>query len=287
MTVSNKPEVHVRIPSGFTREHERALTVFLNDDRRLDTPMRQKLFEAIELLGEAELKVNTSSYTFAQIYEQYIDRSFADTYIEQLLTLVDIAAQGPALSARFAKQIAAVLQQANFLTRESPQSYLLFAYCVYWWQSFARGYGFEVEIMRDLRASGLDFTMHDIRDRSERYSPADLIVLGLLGDIKTSIYFLQTQSAGPLTNDFYITRLYDKGYVRTLVVFQNPHAWQKIKGGQTAIGHLHNILDLLPQPVQLEQAESKLIVVVYEDWKERVRRTQADERGHDDRALTD
>ena len=78
--------------------------------------------------------------------------------------------QSPALTAGFAGQIAPVLEQAGVLAQDVPQSYLLFAYCVYWWQSFARGYAFEVEIMRDLKISQVDFKMHDLLSRGERYS---------------------------------------------------------------------------------------------------------------------
>ena len=75
------------------------------------------------------------------------------------------------------------------LRRDVPYSILLQGYCLYWWQSFARGYAFEVYIMQDLTADGIQFQMHDVRNWVERYSPADLVVLDLLGDIKTSIYF--------------------------------------------------------------------------------------------------
>lgn len=113
-----------------------------------------------------------------------------------------------------------------------------------------------------------------ISSRSERYSQADLIVLDLLGDIKTSTYFLQESSNSPLANDFYITRLYEKGYTRTLVVFQKPNAWRKMGGRATVAGKLENVLDLLPQPVKLDQAENILIVVEYVTWKSLVQRVQ-------------
>jgi hypothetical protein len=101
----------------------------------------------------------------------------------------------------------------------------------------------------------------DLRNRLERLSPADLMVLGLWGDIKTSTYFLQWPSETQLPNDFYITRLYEKGRERTLVVFQKPPAW-KLIGGKTAVpGTLADILNLLPTPVQLEQRGIMLIVV--------------------------
>ena len=205
--MSGATKLEIVLPDIFTQEHERVLTIYLSDDRRLDTSSRQMLFEAINLLSQAEAKSDISSSTFRQIYDKYVDQSFADSYFEKLLALTDVSTQSPALTAEFARQIAPQLEQASLLVQDVPQSYLLFAYCVYWWQSFARGYAFEVEIMRDLEASQVDFTMHDLLSSGERYSPADLIVLDLLGDIKTSTYFLQLQPSGPLANDFYITRL--------------------------------------------------------------------------------
>lgn len=148
---------------------------------------------------------------------------------------------------------------------------------IYWWQSFSRGYTFELFIMRDLLAGGIEFQMHDIRQPAERYSPADLIVLALLGDIKTSIYFLQEPSANKLPNDFYITRLYEKGRKRTLVVFQKPAAWEVIEGGVTEPGTLGTILELLPTPIEIERRGIMLIVVEYETWKQMVRQKQSGE----------
>ncbi|MEM7532226.1 MAG: hypothetical protein AAF639_08620 [Chloroflexota bacterium] len=110
----------------------------------------------------------------------------------------DVSTQSPALTAQFARQIAPTLERLGLLVKGLSQSYFLMAYCVYWWQSFARGYAFEVEIIRDLEASDVAFEMHDIRSQTERYSPADLVVLGLLRDIKTSTYFLQWQPSGQL-----------------------------------------------------------------------------------------
>lgn len=103
----------------------------------------------------------------------------------------DLSVEGSRLAAQYARQIRPVLQSAGLLKRDVPYSVLLQGYCLYWWQSFARGYAFEVTIMRDLFADGIDFKMHDVRSKVERFSPADLTVLDLLGDIKTSIYFLQ------------------------------------------------------------------------------------------------
>lgn len=71
--MSSSPQIEIILPHSFTQEHERVLTVYLSDDRRLDTAARQKLYEAIDLLSQAEVEVDTASYTFRQIYEQHKD----------------------------------------------------------------------------------------------------------------------------------------------------------------------------------------------------------------------
>ncbi len=280
--MSNPRQPLFLINSNFSNAHQHVLTVYLQDERRLTIDMWHLLYEAIKLLDQSVVQIDQVRYTFRQVYNQYIDQALADNYIDQLVSLTDPARQFPALTATFARQIAPILDQAQLRSRNIPQSFLLFAYCVYWWQSFARGYAFEVEIKRDLEASQIAFTMHDIRSRAERYSQADLVVLAMMGDIKTSIYFLQESSERSLPNDFYITRLYEQGHARTLVVFQKPFAWRRIGGGVVAFGELENVLKLLPQPVQVIESDTVLIVVTYETWKELVRQTQEMSGGSND-----
>jgi hypothetical protein len=280
--LSNPRQPLFLINSNFSNAHQHVLTVYLQDERRLTIDMWHLLYEAIKLLDQSVVQIDQVRYTFRQVYNQYIDQALADNYIDQLVSLTDPARQFPALTATFARQIAPILDQAQLRSRNIPQSFLLFAYCVYWWQSFARGYAFEVEIKRDLEASQIAFTMHDIRSRAERYSQADLVVLAMMGDIKTSIYFLQESSERSLPNDFYITRLYEQGHARTLVVFQKPFAWRRIGGGVVAFGELENVLKLLPQPVQVIESDTVLIVVTYETWKELVRQTQEMSGGSND-----
>jgi hypothetical protein len=268
--------VRIVIPPAFSRPHEQTLTTYLADYRQLNTGSWQRLYEAIDLLAQAQVTAGETSYTFRQIYDSFVDRPFADEYIEKLLALNNVAKNTEALIATYARRIGPTLEQSGLLQRDIPQSWLLLAYCVYWWQSLSRGYAFEVEIMRDLTLSGVEFQMHDLHNRRARYSPADLTVLGLLGDIKTSVYFLQSQPSGQLPNDFYITRLYEKGHERTLVVFQKPFAWEALDGGAAVSGTLENILALLPKPVRLEQSGIILVVAEYQTWKEKVRQKQAE-----------
>lgn len=275
--MSNNFQSRFFITPNFSKEHERVLTFYLQDDRKLSTDQWRLLYEGINYLDQSEVEITGERFTFRQLYNRHIDQAFADQYLEQLSGLINPNTDGPTLTAQYARKIAPTLEQQQLLLRNNPQSYLLFAYCVYWWQSFTRGYAFEVAIKRDLEASQIIFAMHDILSRSERYSQADLIVLDLLGDIKTSTYFLQEQADDPLSNDFYITKLYEKGHTKTLVVFQKRLAWVRIGGQIPTPGNLNNVLNLLPQPVQLEQAGTILIVVDYGTWKTMVRRTQAEE----------
>lgn len=269
--------LQISFPSRFTQAHHDALMAYLADSRDLNTAVWRQLYQGIDLLDSAQVITPHSTRTFRQVYDEFIARPFANPYIEQLLRTSDIVADSPQIAASFARQIRPILEESGHLRREVPESIVLQGYCLYWWQSFSRGYAFEVFIMRDLEAAGIAFEMHDIRNPIDRYSPADLVVQNLLGDIKTSIYFLQWQWQGQLRNDFYITRLYEKGHAHTLVVFQKPDAWNTVEGGETVAGTLESILSLLPTPVEIELHGIILIVVDYETWKQMIHQKQSGE----------
>lgn len=273
--MSQEQSLEFVIPTEFNQVHHNALMAYLSDSRGLNTDVWRLVYEGIDLLAEAQVSNHTTTRTFRQVYDIFIGGPLANQFIEQLLETSDVVEESPQIAATFARQIRNVLEEEGLLMRDAPFSVLLQGYCLYWWQSFSRGYAFEVYIMRDLKAANIEFQMHDIRSQRGRLSPADLIVLDLLGDIKTSVYFLQWQSRGELPNDFYITRLYEKGRERTLVVFQKPHAWDVLNGGNTIPGTLKTILDLLPSPIEIEQRGIMLVVVDYEAWKQMVRKKQS------------
>ena len=275
LAMSQEQSLQFVIPTEFNQAHHDALMAYLSDNRNLDTDVWRLVYKGIDLLAEAQVSNQDTTQTFRQVYDEFIRGPLANQFIEQLLETSNVAAESPQITARFARQIRNVLHEAGLLTRDAPFSVLLQGYCLYWWQSFSRGYAFEVYIMRDLKAANIDFQMHDIRNQRGRFSPADLVMLNLLGDIKISIYFLQWQSRGELPNDFYITRLYEKGRERTLVVFQKRHAWDAIDGGNTNPGTLETILDFLPTPIEIRQRGIMLVVVDYETWKQMVRKKQS------------
>ncbi len=129
------------------------------------------------------------------------------------------------------------------------------------------------QLVEDLRDGGIRFQAHNLLDRQQRYSPSDLTVSGMAGDIKTSVYFVQ--AATPLVHDFYIVRLFTQATAYTVVVLLQPLTWDKIDG-DTVEGHLDTVVKQLPVPVRIRQRDHELVVVDYEEWKQRIRRLQGE-----------
>jgi hypothetical protein len=169
------------------------------------------------------------------------------------------------------------LQQIDLQRNDLSATNLLLAYCLYFWESFAAGYAFEVQIFRDLKAARIVFESHNIRERKERRLPYDLRVLGLYGDIKTSLYFLFVGRSQTLPHDFYITRFYDKkGRQRTLVVMLKPEAWNLING-ETITMQLEEAVQAFPTPVRVELKVGQAVIVDYQIWKRKVLSYQYEE----------
>jgi hypothetical protein len=180
-----------------------------------------------------------------------------------------VAEQQISLWAETARSITAYLRQKQLYRTDISATNLLLAYCLYFWESFTKGYAFEVEIYRDLEDSGIVFQAHDIRDRQARFSAHDLVVLDLKGDIKTSTYFLFVGRGFGLPHDFYITRLYEGNRHRTLVAMLQLTTWNKIDG-DTIVGLLNEATKYFPAPVLVTLDQGTLVIVEYGVWKEKV-----------------
>lgn len=262
--------ITIELPSAFSNEHERIVIAYLMDrlSGREDWALA---FTAFDLLDQAVVSIANQRMIFRVFYRQFIDHKYADEYIGELLSLRDVKEQSPALWAQFARRIVSDSREQGWQRADVPGNRLLLSYLLYWWGAFARGYAFEVEVFRDLQRSGIQFTAHDLRDRPQRFSPSDLTVSGMAGDIKTSAYFIQV--AAPLKHDFYIVRVFVRGQSYTLVVFLQPAAWDTING-DTVEGKLDNITQNFPLPVRIEYRGHELVVLEYEEWKRRVLRQQ-------------
>lgn len=262
--------IQIQLPSGFGTDHERVVIDYLAG-RLFGRKAWAKVFKAFDLLDQAVLVTSRGRYTFRTFYQQMVDRRMADAYLGELLTLRDVKQQGPALWSRFARQIASEFTQRGQRRSDVLETRLLLSYLLYWWGAFARGYAFEVEMFRDLRDSGIQFQAHNLLDRQQRYSPSDLTISGMAGDIKTSIYFVQ--AAAPLMHDFYIARLLTRGRAHILVVLLQSQVWDIIDG-DTVPGHLDTVVEHLPAPVKIRHRGRELVVVGYDEWKRRILRLQ-------------
>lgn len=256
-------ELHIEIPPTFDATYERAVADFLTD-RVSGSTAWAKVFAAFDVLESAILVVGTERWSFRTVYTFLVDQPMANTYLADLLALQDVRQESAALRARYARTIGQSLVDRGW---RRPGTRLLYAYLLYWWGSFTRGYALEVEIFRDLESSGVQFQAHDLRDPHARYSLSDVIVAGLAGDIKTSTYFVQ--AAVPLAHDFYIVRLAVKGAMHTLVVMLQPEAWDLINGDTTP-GTLDTLLDYFPTPVSIRHRGHDLVVLRYDSWKQRM-----------------
>ena len=261
------------LPKAFDNQHQRVILAYLRQGQQAVTAAeRPKLLEGFDLLHHAYLFVGNQRYSFRMLYTLHVDEPFAAAFITQLLQMKEVARQQEALRATYARQIVERLR-AEGLSVQGAGANLLLAYCLYFWEAFATGYAFEVEILRDLTQSGINYQAHDLRNRQSRLSAYDLRVLGLHGDIKTSLYFLHTQRGRGLAHDFYITRIYEGEQQRTLVVMLQLDAWAQIDG-DTLAALLRDVTQLFPTPVQVEINGKKLVVTAYAVWKAKVLRRQ-------------
>jgi len=272
-------KARVWLPVAFQDGHMQAVLKYLDRGRQaLSRADWLWALDGFDLLHEALADTPEGFRHFASLYETQIEAAFADRYIADLLALEDVSAQAAALWARYARAITALWREAGWQRRLGSEARLLLAYWLFWWEAFATGYAFEVEIFRDLKASNITFIAHDIRSREGRRSLYDLEVLGLRGDIKTSLYFLHAGRSPGVRHDFYISRFRYRGRQRVIVVLMQPAAWKRIDG-EPEHTTWAAIKAALPAVASVRHEGREVILVEYEAWKVRVlHRQQKQER---------
>ncbi len=272
----------ITLPKGFTETDKVVALDYLETiGVALDWPRLVRVFNR---LREALVTIpGQGRRTFASVYTHLIDARLMGPFIEALYQTEDAAESAIRLWASGAQQISAVLRKAQLYSPDIPETRLLLAYCLYWWEATAKGYAFEIEIFRDLEYSGIDFVAHNIRHQAERFTVYDLQISRFLGDIKTSTYFL-TLVSKTLACDFYITRLWLSGTrSRTLVVFLKSLMWDEIDG-DTLLVAWHELEINPSQPVRIVHGSGELVVADYELWKDKVRAYQTRQEGNDESA---
>ena len=112
--------------------------------------------------------------------------------------------------------------------------------------------------------------------RQERTSSWDLEVLGFRGDIKRSLFFLQTVRGRHLPHAFYIVRLTQSDRSRTLVVMMHQAMWDAIDG-ETVLAALSDLADVLPDTARIRVAGVEIVVADYVLWKRLVLQRRSDQ----------
>ena len=81
----------ILIPAEYTIEYEQLTLRYLRLGRLALTFAEWKmLFTAFDLLHRAVVEVNESAMSFRAVYQDHVDRPFADQYIHALLQLVNV-----------------------------------------------------------------------------------------------------------------------------------------------------------------------------------------------------
>ena len=266
--------IEITLPTEFTQKHAVALGQYFQSETRLNRTQWELVWDGVDILRQATITLKEKTQTFANLYDNLIDRVYADPFIEALYQFDDVSWQAEQRRAAVARQIVADLREAGYYDRTVPETQLVLVFCLYWWQSFSKGYAFEVEILRDLAVSGILYQAHDLRDRQARLSPFDLIVIGFRGDIRTSTYFFTVERGRGLPHDFYLTRLWNRRTHRWQEVAMLKPAFWAALDGETRPSRLEEVLDILPDVAEIQVDTQKLVVVEYQQWKERVRARQ-------------
>jgi hypothetical protein len=260
----------IRLHPDLTAEQIAVLTEYLRGQHNLTHDQWGQLREAVDLLGQSTIELPTGAITLKTFYEEFIDRQFADSFLQALTAADGEEREAKRLQAETARRIGQWIRGQAFEGEGRLERRLLLTFCLYWWAAFATGYAFEVAIIHDLRVAGVTFACHDITKRAERLSPFDLTVLGLRGDIKYGTYFLAGEDVRAEEIDFFITRLYDEPGARWLqVVFLRPAGWVVIDG-DTMPAAWKDVASVLPAAVSLDVASTTFVLILYEDWKRRI-----------------
>jgi hypothetical protein len=261
----------IQLSPAFSHEHLRVLIAYLTVPNTLSTSERETLLQAIDVLRDSRVTESDNTRTFGQFYETFIDARYADEFLEAVWLAGDVDVVGRQRRAEIARAIRQQFQQQGWYQAGDVNSRVLLTFCLYWWTSFAVGYTFEVEILRDLAQSGISLRAHDPRQRAERYAPADFTIGAWTGGVKSSAYFFLTARSASLPHDFYVSRYYDTtARQRHRMVILKHRVWEQINGATRSTSFPH-WPDLLLHPLRFTFAGQDLIAVDYEVWKERVR----------------
>lgn len=264
----------ILLPAEFQDIHRQVALAWMLRGHEFNHEEWQVVIRAFDLLKEAAVVTPQGVLPFPVIYYRQVEEPYADSFIQTLLQANEVEQAATQAWVEVATNIPQRLRQAGLVPPNQPAARLLLAYCLYWWYTFAYGYSFEVEILRDLAQSGIQFSAHDLIRRSDRLSGWDLEVSGFRGDIKRSLIFLQTSRGRYLPLAFYIVRLTQAKRAQTLVVMMRQAMWNAIDG-ETTLTTLSNLANVLPTTGRVHISGIEVVVADYALWKRLVHRHQS------------
>jgi hypothetical protein len=91
-----QPAIAIIVPPPFTDEDEWAVLAYLQNQLRGRVAWEQASI-AFDRLHNAIIVINGVQITFRNLYRQEIDQNLAQSYLNELLTLDDVATESPAL----------------------------------------------------------------------------------------------------------------------------------------------------------------------------------------------
>ncbi|MCI0692563.1 hypothetical protein L0337_11240 [candidate division KSB1 bacterium] len=264
------PVTSIRLAAGLTEEHQLALLKSITNPFALTSEERRYLMDGIDLLRTCQVVVDDRNLTFAKFFELFIDGVYTEKFIDAVLISRQIYIEGQKQKKIVIAEIRARFADEQWFRQDLLDSRFLIAFCLYWWNSLATGYIFEIEVFRDLQSSGIIFQAHDLRKRAERFSFADLTISNWQGDVKSSTYFFYVARSSGLLHDFYVTRYYDAvERLYSWFVILRLEYWNQIDG-ETQSMIFPNWPDDFLQPVSFDFGDNKWVAVTYEVWKSKV-----------------
>jgi len=266
--------LEIQLSEPLNTEQQQALASYLAAPHTLMRAEWTIIWHVMDVLRTADVSVGDQHLTFAEFYRVNIDDVYADTFLNALWDAEQPEVVGKQLKISTSNTIRQHFRAQGWYTPTKKESRGLFAHCVYWWNSFANGYIFEVSVLKELQKAGIVRAVRDIRNRDERFASADILIGEWTGDVKNSTCFFFVARSYPLLCDFYITRLFNaESRQHDWIVLLNTGMWTKIDG-ETKASDFHHLDDCLEAPLHFELFGNLFIAISYGTWKQKLSRYQ-------------
>ena len=115
--------IKIVLPTEFTQEHASALGRYFQSEIRLNQTQWKLVWGGVDILRRATVTLKGRTQTFANLYDNLVDRAYADALIEALYQFDDIARQTEQERATVARQIVADLLDAGYYDRAVPEEW--------------------------------------------------------------------------------------------------------------------------------------------------------------------